>query len=118
MLKKYSTETIVDHDLEALADLMAKNPEFASKLADGVAKRVGEELETRGWDGAGIDEKLDKALAKLSRQGELLETMHGNIQDLRGRHSLLESDIRKASDRLDSISRHLGINTDTRRKVS
>ena len=106
-----------DDDINTLAALMADNTEFAAKLADAVAKRVGEELETRGWDGAGIDEKLDKALAKLDRNGELLETMHGNIQDLRGRHDLLDREIGKVNDRLESIDGHLCIETDKRRRA-
>ena len=106
-----------DDDINALAALMANNPEFASKLADAVARRVGEELETRGWDGAGIEDKLDKVLDTQSSHGELLETMHHNIQDLRARHDIHDREFKKVNKRLDNIDVHLGINTDTRRRA-
>lgn len=115
-----STETIADHDLEALADLMADNPEFATKLAAAIAKKLNEEHGfDLGWLRSDIDDLKDgqKSIkATLGRHGDLLDTMHHNIQDLRERHDLHDGEFRKVNYRLDKIDGHLGINTDPRKR--
>ena len=111
----HTTETLGEHDLEALAALMADNPEFAAKLADAIAEKLGEKLYGRGWNIAGIEEKLDKVLAKLDDHDNRFDRLDTSIADLRAKDDLIDREVRKVNNRLDSIDGHLGINTDTRR---
>ena len=116
-----STETLSEHNLERLAALMADNPEFAAKLAGAIAKKLNEDHGfDLGWLRTDIDDLKDgqkDIKATLDHHGELLDTMHHNIQDLRGRHDLHGGEFRKVNDRLDKIDGHLGINTDTRKRA-
>ena len=125
MLKKYSTETIVDHDLEALADLMAENHEFAAKLADAIAKKLDEKFGFRqGEMNAGFEalsKKVDTVSSKIDTVSENIDRqfdpLNHNFEMLGQRHTLFEGDLRKVNDRLDDIAGHLGISTDKRRRA-
>ena len=121
-----STETIADHDLEALADLMAKNPEFASKLADAVAAKLDEKFGFRqgemtpGFEA--LSEKMDRLSSKVDTMAENMDrrfdTIDHNFDTLGQKLLLHDGEFRKINGRLDKIDGHLGITTDTRRRVS
>ena len=109
-----STEPLTDHDLEALAALMADNPDFASKLADAIAKKLNAE---HGFDLGWLREDISDLKAGQKSIQSRLDDVNHNIQDLRGRHDLHDGELRKVTDRLDKIDDHLGIATDTRRRA-
>ena len=103
--------TLSDEEIERLAVIMAKDPEALDRLATKLAEKVGDKLFEAGFDLTGINE----ALARIESKLEQLDTINHNIQDLRARHELHDREFRKVNGRLDSIDRHLGITTDTRR---
>ena len=72
-----STETIADHDPEALAvALMADNPEFAKKLVDAISAKLDEKFGfQQGWMSAQIGE-LPKKVDGLSSK---IDTVAQNI---------------------------------------
>ena len=78
-VSSFSTESLSDHDREALAVLMADNPEFAAKLADAVAEKVGEKLGEKlvqiGWIMADVEKRLEKIDDKLEEHDRRLDTL-------------------------------------------
>ena len=52
-----ATATVTEPDLEALAALMAENPEFAAKLADAIAAKLDEKY---GWQQGFMSDKMDE----------------------------------------------------------
>ena len=115
------TEPLSEHDLEALAELMADNPELADRVANIIATKLDEKFGFRqGEMTAGFEDLKEgqKAImAKLADHGELLNTMHHNIQDLRSKHDLHGRHLDKIDGRLGKIYGHLGLTTDTRKRA-
>lgn len=111
----HDSTTLSDEHIERLADIMANDPTALDRLATKLAEKVGDRLFQAGFDLTGVNEKLDQVIDTQRQQGELLNTMHGNIQNLRGRVDLTNREVRKVNNRIDSIDAHLGINTDSRR---
>ncbi len=93
---------------------MAKDPEFADKLAGAIAKKLNED---HGFDLGWLRVDINDLKAGQKGIKATLDTMHHNIQDLRARDELHDGEFRKVNDRLDNIDGHLGINTDTRKRA-
>lgn len=83
-MSSFSTESLSDHDREALAVLMADNPEFAAKLADAVAEKVGEKLGEKlvqiGWIMVDVEKRLEKIDDKLEEHDRRLDTLAHNFE--------------------------------------
>ena len=110
-----------DHDLEALAVLMSKNPDFAAQLADAIAKRLDEDY---GWGQGEIKADLEalqqgqkNLFVKLEDHDKRFNTIDHNFEMFDQRQTLFEGELRKVNDRLGKIDGRLGINTDTRRRA-
>ena len=117
----HSTGRFSDDELNSLAVLMADHPEFAAKLADAITERLDEKY---GWrqgelaDGfEKLSQKTDQILAKLEDHDMRFDTLDHNFQMLGEKVDLTNSEVRKVNGRIDSIDRHLGINTDTKRSA-
>ena len=110
------TGTLSKRDLAEMVEKLAENPEFAAKLADAISERLDKKY---GWRQGHMNDRLDEISEKIDRSIEentrRFDSLDSGIADLRARHELHAGEFRKVNGRLDSIDRHLGINTDTRR---
>ena len=111
------TEPLSEYDLEALAEIMADNPEVWNKLADAIADKVGDRLYERGWSISGIEERLDKIDSKLTDHDSRFDTLESKFQSFGERQEEFSRVLGKVSGRLNTIDGRLGITTDTRRQA-
>ena len=124
-MSNHSTETMSDHDLEALAELMAIDPRLAENVANIIAAKLDEKFGFRqGEMTAGFEalsKKVDNVSSKIDTLNENIDrrfnTIDHNFEMLGQGQTLFEGELRKVNDRLDSIDGHLGIETDQRRRA-
>ena len=114
----HSMGRLSENDLKVVANIVAKDPEFAKELVDAISEKLDEKF---GWMQGHINDRLNQISKKLDRSIEentrRFDSLDSGIADLRARHELHDGDFRKVNKRLDSIDGHLDINTDTRRRA-
>ena len=97
---------------------MADNPEFAAKLADALAERLGNKLRDAGFDLSGIEQSLDTIQDTLKNHDRRFDTLDHNFETLGEKLQLHDGEFRKGQrSSRQKIDGHLGINTDTRKRA-
>ena len=81
-MPNHTTEALSERDIAKLAAMMADNIDVFDRLADAVAEKLGEKLYARGWDTAGIDDKLDTILAKLNEHDRRFDTVDRQFETI------------------------------------
>ena len=111
------TGTLSEHDLEALAEMMADNPEFAKKLVDAISDKLDEKFGRKQGD---IFFELDelkegqkKILDKLEDHYKQFGTLDHNLQMFADRQEILAGDTEKRL--LKAIDDRLGSGAERRR---
>ena len=118
-----TSRSLTASDLKVVAELMAKDPEFAKELVEAISEKLDDKFGFRQGEMAtgfeALSKKLDAVSLKIDTVAENIDsgfnTIDHNFEMLGQRQRLFEGELRKVNDRLDSIDDHLSINTDKRR---
>ena len=110
-MANHTTETLSERNLEALAVLMADNPDVWNKLAEKIAEKVGDRLYERGWSTAGIERRLDKIDGKVSDLQDGMKTLTHNVRTYAERQETLARDSEKRIERklVERFTERLGV---------
>ena len=103
-MQNHTTETLSEHDLEALVTLMADNPEFAAKLADAISERLDKKY---GWNQGCMRDKVEEMSGKLNAVSQdskrQFDTLCNNFEMLGDRQTLFEREMRSVNNSLQEI---------------
>ena len=121
-MSNHTTETLSEHNLAALAALMADNHEFAAKLADVIAEKLDKKFGWRQGELTSDFEKIEgrfKALDnKIDHMQTGIDTLVHNREYIDKGREIFESRTTRTLDeisrRLESIDGHLGIDSKRR----
>ena len=75
----YNTETLSEHDLKVVANIMAKDPEFGKVLADAISEQLDNKY---GWRQGELTDGFEKLEDQLKNMDTKLDHMQTGIDNL------------------------------------
>ena len=105
---QFNTETLSEHDITLLADIMADNPEFAKRLVDAISEKLDDKFgHQQGWMSGTLEElseKLDQMSSDMKHGfdnvDKRFDTIDQNMEMSGQRQDLFDRRIEKIEDRL------------------